>query len=78
MTHIPTDRPTVELLGQNGNAFNVLGLCQQAARRAGWAPQQIEAFRQETISSDYVHLLGTVIKYFDVQEAILDISRASE
>ena len=67
MTHIPTDRPVVELLGQNGNAFAILGRCVQAARRAGWTNVQIQAFRQEATSGEYDHLIGTAMKYFDVQ-----------
>ncbi|MFC3862523.1 hypothetical protein ACFOPQ_17305 [Deinococcus antarcticus] len=67
MTQIPDDQPTVELLGQNGNAFNVLGRCQRAAQKAGWTPEQIQAFREEAMRGDYDHLIGTAMKYFDVQ-----------
>jgi len=66
-TTIPADRPTVALIGADGNAFAVLGACQRAARRAGWTPDQIAAFRDLATSGDYDHLLGTVMSHFDVE-----------
>jgi hypothetical protein len=56
----------VELVGQNGNAFVVLGLCVRAARRAGLTQEQISEFKKEATSGDYDHLLQTCIKWFDV------------
>jgi hypothetical protein len=56
----------VELVGQNGNAFVVLGLCVRAARRAGLTQEQIGEFKKEATSGDYDHLLQTCIKWFDV------------
>lgn len=58
-------RPQVELVGQDGNAYAVLGRCAKAARKAGWTPEQIEEFRVEATSGDYDKLLQTVIKYCD-------------
>lgn len=63
---IPSNRPPVRLVGVNGNAFSILGHCQRAARAAGWTPEQIEAWRTEAMSGDYDYLLGSAMKYFDV------------
>lgn len=59
-------KPVVELVGQDGNAFVVLGLCRKAAKQAGWKSDQIDAFLKEAMAGDYDHLLATACKYFEV------------
>ena len=56
----------VELVGQDGNAFVVLGLCERAARKAGLTKEQIDEFHTEATSGDYDHLLCTAMEWFDV------------
>lgn len=56
----------VQLAGQDGNAFMVIGLCSKAARRAGLTQEQINEFADEAMSGDYDHLLATAMQYFDV------------
>ena len=60
------DRPEVNLIGRSGNAFAILGACLKAARKAGWAPEKVQAVHDEMIAGDYNHLLAIVVKYFDV------------
>jgi hypothetical protein len=55
----------VQLTGNNGNAFCILGLCQSAARKAGVPNEQIKAFKDEATASDYDHLLATCMRWFD-------------
>lgn len=55
----------VQLVGQDGNAFFILGRCAQAARRAGVSQQDIEQFQNDATSGDYDHLLRTCMDYFD-------------
>jgi hypothetical protein len=59
-------RPSVKLVGEDGNAFAVLGACQRAARKAGWDDERWHKVRDEMMAGDYNHLLGTAMKYFDV------------
>lgn len=59
--------PTVRLVGQDGNAFAVLGACRRAAKEAGWTDERIEEFTTEATSGDYDHLLGTAMKHFNVE-----------
>ena len=62
-------RPKVELVGQDGNAYAILGRCSKAAKRAGWTKEQVIEFHGEATSGDYDKLLQTVIKYFgEVEE----------
>jgi len=56
----------VELVGKDGNAFMILGLCQRAATKAGLDKSEIAAFMQEAKSGDYNHLLNTCMAWFDI------------
>ena len=58
---------TVELVGKDGNAFNILGICRRAMKRAHLPESEIEAFTQEATSSDYNHLLITCTEWFNVE-----------
>ena len=60
-------KPRVKLTGQNGNAFNLLGICQRVAREAGWSNERVNEFLKEAQSGDYDNLLRTCHKYFDVR-----------
>jgi hypothetical protein len=60
------DRPVLVLIGQDGNAFNILGKARRALLLAGrgdeWA-----IFVADATSSDYQHLLATVMDWFEVE-----------
>lgn len=54
----------VRLVGEDSNAFNILGLCQRAAKRARIPAEEISAFTQEATAGDYDHLLQTCQRWF--------------
>jgi len=56
----------VELVGQDGNAFFVLGTVKQAMKRAGLAKSEIDEFMTDAQSGDYDHLLQTCMKWVNV------------
>lgn len=56
----------VQLTGNDGNAFMVLGLCQRAAKRAGLSEKEISAFMTEAQAGDYKHLLNTAMTWFNI------------
>jgi len=58
-------RVILELEGLDGNAFSILGAFRSAARRQGWAREEIDSAVAEAMSGDYNHLLMTMIKYTD-------------
>jgi len=60
-------RPRVKLLGSDGNAFAILGRVKRAATQAGWTAERWQAFQAEATAGDYDHLLGTVMRNFDVE-----------
>lgn len=56
----------VSLVGQDGNAFNILGIVGDALEDAGHG-DQVEAFMDEATSGDYDHLLATCMKWVTVE-----------
>jgi hypothetical protein len=62
-----TEKPTLKLLGTNGNAFAVIGAAQKAWRRAKLPESDWDMISAEAMSGDYDHLLSTIMEYFDVE-----------
>ncbi len=60
------DKPELKLVGEDGNAFSIIGKAVREARRAGWDKEKIEKFQEEAMSGDYNHVLQTCMGYFDV------------
>ena len=58
---------TVRLTGEDGNAFNILGICLRAMRRAGLSQEERDAFRAEATSGNYDLLLATCMEWFEVE-----------
>jgi hypothetical protein len=56
----------VQLSGQDGNAFAILGAVSKALKRAGHDDLAKE-FLAEASKGDYDHLLQTAIEYVDVE-----------
>ena len=54
---------TLNLVGIDGNAFAIMGAFKNAARKAGWAPDEISEVLNDAMSSDYDHLLHTILKH---------------
>ena len=55
----------VQLSGEDGNAFFILGRCKKAMRIAGLSSVIQEQFFEEATDGDYDHLLVTVMSWFD-------------
>ena len=63
----PSSKPTVKLIGQDGNAFAVMGNIKRALKRAGADKEYIEKYLKEATSGDYDHLLTVSMKYVNVE-----------
>jgi hypothetical protein len=57
---------SIELVGQDGNAFSILGRLQGVLRRGGVPKDEIDAVMAEAQSGDYNHLLVTVMNTVEV------------
>ena len=52
----------VNLVGEDGNAFSILGRVSTALRRAGH-DDVVKTYIEEATSGDYTHLLCTTVEY---------------
>ena len=55
----------VQLSGEDGNAFAILGRTSAALRAAGVSQEEIDAYFAEATSGDYDHLLHTTMAWVD-------------
>ena len=61
------EKPTVKLIGEDGNAFVILGRITAALRKAGYKEEYIEKYQEESMSGDYDNLLVTATKYVNIE-----------
>lgn len=61
------ERPTVRLVGEDGNAYSIIGRVKEALRRAGYSKEQLLEFQREATSGDYDNVLATAMKWVDVE-----------
>jgi hypothetical protein len=53
----------VKLVGEDGNAFAILGRVMKAMKSAGLSKEIQDAYFAEATSGDYDHLLQTTLRY---------------
>lgn len=58
---------SVQLTGEDGNAFAILGKVQKALRRGGASSEAVDEFMAEAIDGDYDHLLQTAMRWVAVE-----------
>jgi hypothetical protein len=59
-------KPKVKLIGQDGNAFFILGTVRKALLKEGMEKEAKE-FMEKATSGDYDNLLRVVMEYVDVE-----------
>jgi hypothetical protein len=57
---------SVQLVGQDGNAFAILGRVQSALKKAGATQEDVKEFQDEATAGDYNALLQTVMRWVNV------------
>lgn len=67
MTINEKEKPTVNLVGCDGNAFAILGKAQKALKKEGYTQDEVDEYFDEATSGDYDHLLQVTMKWCDVQ-----------
>ncbi len=60
------EKPVLEILGKDGNVFNIIGLATKAGRQAGWDKERIKKFQEDCFSGDYDHVLQLCMENFEV------------
>jgi hypothetical protein len=66
MDNVKYPEIVVQLTGNDGNAFAVMGAVQRAMRKHPEAKNDIAEFQKEAMSGDYNHLLATCTQYVTV------------
>ena len=57
----PKGKPILRLVGEDGNAFAILGRWKSEARKAGWSVDEIKFVIDDAMLGDYNHLLAVII-----------------
>ncbi len=63
---MPKTKIVVELVGEDGNAFAIIGRVSKALKRGGHG-DLVNEFTKEAMSGDYDHLLQTAMEYVEVE-----------
>lgn len=56
----------VTLVGEDGNAYSILGKVTRALRAGGVPPEVIDSYKEEAMSGDYDNLLQVTMAWVDV------------
>jgi len=57
----------VKLVGEDGNAFAIMGRVMRALKDAGVSKEEIDQYYAESTSGDYDNLLATAVRWVSVQ-----------
>lgn len=63
---MPKTNVKVQLTGEDGNAFFIMGRVSGALKRGGH-PELATEFIKEAVKGDYDHLLRTVMEYVETE-----------
>lgn len=63
-----SNKVKLTLAGIDGNAFYLLGAFKEAARRQKFSKEYIDSVIEECMSSDYNHLLRTLVKHTEPED----------
>ncbi len=63
----PQTKPTVELIGQDGNSFSVMGRVKKALKQSGADKEYIDKYLNAATSGDYDNLLVVSMEYVNVE-----------
>lgn len=61
------NKPVLQVVGTDGNAFALLGKARQVMRQEKWSKEKRDEVMEKAMSGDYNHLLRILMEYFDVQ-----------
>ena len=63
----PETKPTIKLIGEDGNAFYILGKIKSTLKQAGADKEYIDKYLEEAKAGDYNNLLITTMKYVEIK-----------
>ena len=63
----PETKPTVKLIGHDGNAFSIMGRVKNALMQAGADKEYVDKYLKESTVADYSYLLAVSMEYVNVE-----------
>jgi ribosomal protein S9 len=63
MSNTPKYNVTVQLTGEDGNAFAIMAAVKRALQKAGASKEEITQYTMDSMSGDYDNLLRTADKW---------------
>ena len=60
-------KPTIKLIGKDGNALAILGVATAALRKAGFTNEEVHTFQAEALAGDYNKLLVVVSQWTNIE-----------
>lgn len=67
MSEVKFPQVVVKLVGNDGNAFAIMGAVQRELKKHGVSREQIDEYLNESMSGDYDHLLRTAMSWVVVK-----------
>lgn len=64
---MPKYNVAVQLSGNDGNAFAVMGAVKSALKKAGASSDELSTYVSDSMSGDYDNLLRVAMEWVDVQ-----------
>ena len=61
------NKPKLKIIGENSNAFVILGTAKKALQKAKYSKEKIDSYMKEAMSGDYNNLLCVTNNYFDIE-----------
>jgi hypothetical protein len=61
------ERPTVQLIGEDGTAYGIMGRVRRALAHAGADNEYTNKYIQESMLGTYEQLIPTALKYVNAQ-----------
>ena len=63
----PLTKPTVKLVGKDGNPFSIMGRVKKALLKAGADKEYVEKYLKDATFGDYSYLLAVTMEYVNVE-----------
>ena len=60
-------KPTVKLIGKDGNAFAIMARVEKALRKAGYSGDETDQYLKDATSGSYEHLLSVTMEWVNVK-----------
>ena len=60
-------KPVVKLIGEDGNAFAIMGKVVRAMKTAGYSQDEIKDYQAKAMSGDYDNLLAVTMDFVEVK-----------